>query len=299
MPPPVLAVKLSAGYAKQTVLNDVEFRLHEGERLGLIGTSGAGKSTLLLALLGLLPWRGGWAKGEVLVNGKNLLEMPEREARKLRGSVMALVPQSPLTALNSALSLRAHFVEAWRAHSMPPRALEERLNPILGRVNLPTDMSFLKRKPTQISVGQAQRVTIALALIHRPLILIADEPTSSLDPITQAEVTALLRELSEEQGTALLFISHDLLSVIQLTERIALLHDGSIAEELSVRHLNRDAKHPAMRALLRTLPAPADVLLRYVQSSRGVQRSDNNPSKVHLPAETNNWGAMVGEVIPK
>lgn len=261
---PLLRVRMRAGYGKQAVLEDVHFDLAAGERLGIVGSSGAGKSTLLLGLLGLLPWRRGWASGEVLLKGRNLLTLKEREARRMRGCEIALVPQSPMTALNSALSLRGHFEEAWRAHSDASRDdLTLRLKELIARVQLPPDDAFLSRKPGEISVGQAQRVALALALLHRPAVLIADEPTSALDPATQVEILELLREVNRVDGTALLYISHDILSVLQLCSSVALLHQGRIAEQLPVAGIEASAQHPAMRALLRTLPAPADVLLRY------------------------------------
>ena len=262
---PLLSVRLSAGYGKRTTLEDVEFTVRAGERFGLIGTSGAGKSTLLLALLGLLPWRGGWAHGEVNLGGTNILALKERDARRVRGKVLALVPQSPANALNSALSLQTHFTEAWRAHEgANPARLANRMENLFQRVQLPVDTAFLKRKPGQISVGQAQRCALALALLHRPALLVADEPTSALDPSTQVEVLALLREMTAEDGTGLLFVSHDLLSVIRLCGRVAVLHEGRIAECLDVHQLQH-AQHPAFRSLLRTLPVPPDILLQHVE----------------------------------
>ena len=261
---PLLSVRLSAGYGKRTMLHDVAFSLRPGERFGLIGTSGAGKSTLLLALLGLLPWRGGWARGEVNIRGTNLLALKEREARRLRGKVLALVPQSPASALNSALSLETHFTEAWRAHEPADAVrLANRLESLLRRVQLPSDTAFLKRKPGQISVGQAQRCALALALLHRPALLVADEPTSALDPSTQVDVLALLREITAEEGAGLLFVSHDLLSVVRLCSRVAVLHEGRLPECLDVNQLQH-AQHPAFRALLRTLPVPPEILLQHV-----------------------------------
>jgi peptide/nickel transport system ATP-binding protein len=263
----LLHVDLTAGYGRDAVIETVRFDLGRGERLGLVGSSGAGKSTLVFALLGLLPWRRGWAKGEVVLGGKNLLALNEREARKLRGKIVALVPQSPMTALNSALSLRAHFEEAWRAHEDGGRdRLARRMGELLERVHLPGDSRFLARRPQEISVGQGQRALIALALLHRPALLIADEPTSALDPVTQTEILHLLRQSSVEDGTALLYISHDLLSVLQLCDRIAVLHQGSIVESLAVERIEQEARHPSTLALLGTLPAPPDVLLSY---SRG------------------------------
>ncbi len=258
---PFLRVSLKAGYGQTRVLENTSFDLNRGEAFGLIGTSGAGKSTLVMSLLGLQRRRGGYATGEVLFEGANLLTMPEREARRLRGRRFALVPQSPLNALNGALSLRTHFEQAWRAHERPNRpAFEARVRELFAQMQLPDGPGFLLRRPAQISVGQAQRVLIALALLHRPSLLIADEPTSALDPVTQVEVVRLLRRLNRENGTALLYISHDLLSVLQLCDRVAVLDRGRIVECLEADTIEQRAQHEATLALLRALPVPARVL---------------------------------------
>ncbi len=262
--PSLLRVRLQAGYGQIRVLEEIVFDLKPGEALGLIGTSGAGKSTLVMALLGLLRWRGGHATGEVLFEGSNLLAMSEREARRLRGKRFALVPQSPLSALNSVLSLRAHFEQAWRAHAQSDRKLfEARVQELFAQMHLPSDAQFFGRRAEEISVGQAQRVLIALALLHRPSLLIADEPTSALDPVTQAEVVRLLRCRNRENGTALLYISHDLASVLQLCDRVAVLDRGRIAECLHVEGIDEAARHEATLALLHALPVPAKVLRSY------------------------------------
>ncbi len=260
---PLLRVALQAHYSGKAILRDIRFELKRGEVLGIVGTSGAGKTTLVLSLLGLLPWKGGRVIGEVTLNGKNLLALSEREFRKLRGREIAFIPQSPMTALNSAISLRRHFNEAWRAHDPGGRAaLEERMRPLLAEVQLPQDLEFLERRPAQISVGQAQRVLIALALLHRPALIIADEPTSALDPVTQAQIVSLLRRLNQLHSTTLLYISHDLVSVLRLSDRIAVIHDGTIVENLPVHEISR-AHHPAMLALLGALPVPPEVLLSF------------------------------------
>jgi ABC-type glutathione transport system ATPase component len=270
---PLLRVRLQAGYAAKAVLRDVRFELRRGQVLGLVGTSGAGKSTLVQSLLGLLAWRGGRVTGEVALNGQDLLTLPESALRKLRGSQIALIPQSPMTALNAAISLQTHFNEAWRAHRKGDReALAERVATLLTEVQLPADREFLSRRPSQISVGQAQRVLIALALLHSPAVIIADEPTSALDPITQAQIIALLKDLNQRLGMTLLYISHDLISVLQLSDRVAVLHEGSIAECLNVDEIE-DARHPATLALLRALPVPPHLLLHY----RGGERKGPQP----------------------
>lgn len=172
---PLLQVQLGAGYAGRPVLRDIHFELEHGQVLGLVGTSGAGKSTMVLSLLGLLPWRGGRVTGNVTFEGENLLQLSERKLRTLRGRRIAYIPQSPMTALNSAISLRSHFVEAWKAHSAEGQTmLDARILELLTEVRLPSDAEFLRRRPAQISVGQAQRVLIALALLHRPALIIAD-----------------------------------------------------------------------------------------------------------------------------
>ncbi len=140
----LLRVNLQAGYFGKPVLHDIRFELQRGEVLGLVGTSGAGKSTLVLSLLGLLPWRNGRVTGEVMYEGQNLLMLPERGMRKLGGGHVALIPKSPMTALNSAISLQRHFEEAWRAHEKSRRsALKDRLQVLLAEVQLQSDVAFL------------------------------------------------------------------------------------------------------------------------------------------------------------
>jgi len=260
---PLLRVRLDAGYSGKPILHDIRFELMHGQVLGLVGASGAGKSTLVLSLLGLLPWRGGRVSGEVRFEDEDLVQLSERRLRALRGRRIAFIPQSPMTALNSAISLYRHFSEAWKAHSSDGRAvLEARIQELLAEVQLPGDAEFLRRRPSQISVGQAQRVLIALALLHRPTLIIADEPTSALDPVTQTQIVSLLKRLNHQHGATLLYISHDLVSVLQLSDKIAILHSGTIVEMLDVNELGA-ARHQATQALLAALPAPPEVLLRY------------------------------------
>lgn len=273
MSQPVLSVRLDAGYGKQSVLKNFAFDLLPGERLGLLGPSGTGKSTLLLAMLGLLPHRGGWCRGEVLIEGKNILALSHREARNLRGRAFSLVPQSPLSALNPALSLQTHFEQCWKAHRAKDNALlRGRVGDLLARVNLPSTTEFLKRKPGQISVGQAQRCTLALALLHRPSVIIADEPTSSLDPVTQTEVIALLRQTTEEQGASLLFVSHDLMSVLRLCSSVGILSEGRLAERFPTLDIVH-AQNETLRNLLRALPVPAAMLLEHVRNASAPARA--------------------------
>ncbi|HTX75705.1 MAG TPA: ATP-binding cassette domain-containing protein [Terracidiphilus sp.] len=260
---PILRVRLNAAYGSAPALREVHLELQPGEVLGLVGASGAGKSTLVLSLLGLLPWHGGRVTGEVVLDGQNLLDMRERNLRELRGRRIALIPQSPMTALNSAISLESHFREAWKAHEKNARGVfAARLKSLMSEVQLPAGSDFLRRRPSQISVGQAQRVLIALALLHRPDVVIADEPSSALDPVTQSQIVNLLRRLNRRNGVTFLYVSHDLVSVLQLADRIAVLSEGTIVETLPVSEIG-GARHPATIALLNSLPVPPDVLLNH------------------------------------
>jgi peptide/nickel transport system ATP-binding protein len=229
---PLLSAQLSVDYPnKPRVLQDIHLEVRRGEILGLVGQSGSGKSTLALALLRLLHLKGGQVRGQVLFNGEDLLSKTEKELRSIRGRLMSVVLQSPLTSLNPALRIGTQLVEAWQAHVESSR--EEALTATrqaLVNVSLPDNDEFRRRRASQLSVGQAQRVTIAMAILHRPALLIADEATSALDSITQSEILQLFARLNREMDMAILFISHDLLSVATLCHRMAILKDGRILE---------------------------------------------------------------------
>ena len=249
----LLQARFSVDYPnKPGVLTGVEFEIGAGEILGLVGESGSGKSTIALAILRLLDHKGGATHGEVLFEGTNLLELSEREMRRIRGRDIALVLQSPLASLNPSLRIGSQIREAWRAHQSgpewKPRALE-----LFDLVSLPTEEEFLDRFPRQLSVGQAQRVLIAMAVLHRPRLLIADEATSALDAITQAEILALFQRLNRELGMAMLLISHDLLAVASLCERIAILQGGRILESGPTAQMFRHPKTEDTRALLQAV----------------------------------------------
>ena len=194
----------------------------------MIGESGSGKSTIALAIMGLIGMRGGKTRGSLLFEGRNLLGLKEREMRRLRGRRIAMVPQSPVSALNPVLRLETHLREAWRAHSPTPwREARPQVCDLLREMGLPADDNFLRRYPAQVSVGQAQRVLIAMAVLHRPALLVADEPTSALDPSSQRDLLDLLRRLNRQFAMSILYISHDLPSVTALCSRIGVLKTGA------------------------------------------------------------------------
>ena len=228
MSAPLLSVRISVDYPqKPGALEDVAFDIGEGEIFGLAGESGAGKSSIALAVLRLLDMRGGRVRGQILFGGRDLMRCRERELRQIRGREIALVLQSPIAALNPALRLETQFREAWRAHSQVRWAqARPAVQAVFARMGLPEEEIFLRRYPGQMSVGQAQRVVIAMAVLHHPRLLIADEPSSALDPASRGEMLDLFRRLNREQGTAILYISHDLASMAELCHRQVFLQPG-------------------------------------------------------------------------
>jgi peptide/nickel transport system ATP-binding protein len=253
MKEPLLQLRLSVGYrGKPDVLRNVSFELAKGEMLGLVGRSGEGKSTIALSILGLLGLKGGRSHGQILYRGEDLLQLKEHRMRELRGKAIGLVPQSPLSALNPNLRLGAQLGEAWRAHE---RGTPD-WKPLLESVSLPAEAAFLRQYPRNLSVGMAQRFLIALAILHRPELLLADEPTSALDTITQAEILTLFARLNREQGIAMLYISHDLASVASLCHRVAILSHGEIVECASVEKVFRNPAHEYTRKLIAAIPRP-------------------------------------------
>jgi ABC-type dipeptide/oligopeptide/nickel transport system ATPase component len=255
--PPLLSARLSVDYQnKPGVLRDVCLEIQRGEIVGLVGESGSGKSTFALALLQLLQLKGAKVQGEVIFQGENLLEKTESQLRAMRGRQMSVVLQSPLTSLNPALRIGAQLREAWRSHATGKKEeCAAAVQAALRDVSLPEDDEFLKRRPSQLSVGQGQRVIIAMAILHRPALLIADEATSALDTITQSEILRLFGQLNRDLDMAILYISHDLLSVAALCHRIAIMRDGEIVECGASETIFDSPRHPYTQRLIAALPS--------------------------------------------
>jgi ABC-type dipeptide/oligopeptide/nickel transport system ATPase component len=246
----LLRIELSASYKGKPALRGVALSVRRGEVVALIGQSGSGKSTLALAVMGLLGMRGGKAEGRVEFEGIDLLGLGERELRRIRGRKIGLVFQSGSGALNPRLTVEDHLVEAWRAHARGKPDFER----VLPRVCLPADARFRNKYPRELSAGQAQRVLIALGIMHDPALLIADEPTSALDAITQAEILALLGALGREHGTGIVLITHDLLGAASVAGRVAILKDGTLVEQGTVGEIFGNPKESYTQKLIGALP---------------------------------------------
>lgn len=251
-PAPLLRARIDLDYPnRRGALKGVELSIAPGEILGLIGESGSGKSSIAMALLRLLG-RGTRLTGAVEFDGRNLLTLRERDMRAVRGREIGLVLQSPLAALNPVLRVGAQLRETWRAHRKDPG--DDEIRRVLEMVSLPGTVEFLRLYPRQLSVGLAQRVLIAMAILHRPKMLIADEPTSALDVITAAEILRLFGDLRRHLGMAMLFISHDLLSVASLCDRVAILRSGEMVECAETAGIFGNPTHEYTRALVAALP---------------------------------------------
>jgi len=244
----------AAGGSLLTAVRDVAFSIRESESLALVGESGSGKSATALALMRLLPPQAR-IEGEINFAGRNLLSLPEEEVRKLRGRKMAMIFQEPMTALNPVMRVGDQIAEAVLAHEkVSKRDAMQRAIAAMADVALREPDRLARDYPHQLSGGMRQRVMIAMALVNRPQLLIADEPTTALDVTVQQQILDLLADLRARFSLAMLFISHDLAVVSKVADRIAVMYAGSIVESGTTEHIFREAVHPYTQGLLRAVP---------------------------------------------
>ena len=244
---------LSIAFGRREVVRIGHLELRPGEILGVAGESGSGKSMTALAILGLAPTVGATVRGRIAFGGRDLLGLPERELRDVRGRRIAAIFQNPVAALNPVVRVGDLFVRTLRLHGASSKDdARVRAEAALRAVLLPPDL--LERYPHQLSGGQAQRIAIALALALRSEVLLADEPTSALDVTVQAEVLQLIRALRDERGVGILFISHDLAVVSELCDRIVVMRAGHVVEEGAARDVLFDPRDAYTRELVAAVP---------------------------------------------
>jgi peptide/nickel transport system ATP-binding protein len=253
---PLLEVDgLSVFFGGRAAVAGISFTVNEGETLGLVGESGSGKSATSLAVLRLLP-ESARVEGNIRLRGTDLLGLSEEAMRRHRGREIAMIFQEPMTALNPVMPIGAQIAEAVRAHDRRATRSEVRGRVLaaMQAVALPDAERRIKDYPHQFSGGQRQRILIAMAIVNRPKLLIADEPTTALDVTVQAQILQLLRSLRETYGLAMLFISHDLAVVSQVADRVAVMRQGRIIEEGTARELFTNPRQEYTRTLLAAAP---------------------------------------------
>jgi oligopeptide/dipeptide ABC transporter ATP-binding protein len=253
---PVLSVRnlrVYYGTARGAVraVDGVSLDIGAGEVLGLVGESGCGKSTLGRGILGLLP-DGASSDGEVRYDGKNLVTLAPKQLRRMRGPDLGLIFQEPMTRLNPLLRIEDHFEETLKLHEpgLSKREVRRRSLETLGKMGIPP--TRYRQYPFEFSGGMRQRIMIALALVLRPKLLVADEPTTALDVIVEAQILTILADLKREFGTALLLITHNLGIIAEACDRVAVMYAGRIVEEGPARQLFAEPAHPYTRELLRS-----------------------------------------------
>lgn len=237
------------------ILKGVSFQIMPGEAFGLVGESGSGKSVTSLAIMGLLKKPLRVADGQILFQGKDLLQMSKRDMRDLRGNRIATIFQEPMTALNPLIPVGRQIAEMFVLHQGKTWAEADRLAvDALAQVQVPNPDRRVRNYPHQMSGGLRQRVMIAMAMACSPDLLIADEPTTALDVTVQAEVLRLIKELCSERGTAVLFISHDLGVIASVCQRVGVMYSGVLVEENWTADLFARPQHEYTRGLLGALP---------------------------------------------
>lgn len=258
------------------LVNGVGFSTARGEILGIVGESGCGKSMTALSVAGLPARNVRTRAGRILFDGRDLRTLPREEIRRIQGKELSMIFQEPMTSLNPLMKVGRQVSENLRLHSgLSKREIRERTAAVLRRVGLPEPEKLLAAYPHELSGGMRQRVMIALAVICRPKMIIADEPTTALDVTIQAQILDLLREINREYGCAILFISHDLGVVSQLCSRILVMYAGSIVEEGSARDIFRNPAHEYTKGLIGSIPT---------REMRG-RRLVNIPGRVPGPGE--------------
>src|SRR5467141_1143293 len=233
----------------------VSFHLDRGELLGLVGESGCGKSMTALSIMRLIAAPGEIVAGEILFDGKNLLQLSNREMRAVRGNDIAMIFQDPMTSLNPVFTVGEQIAEALRLHrGLSRKAARAAAIEAMREVSIPDPALRADDYPHQLSGGMRQRVMIAMALACDPKLLIADEPTTALDVTIQAQILDLLNQLRGTRELAVLLITHDLGVVAEVAERVAVMYTGKIVEESPVDELFARPKHPYTEGLLRSVP---------------------------------------------
>src|SRR5258708_3789731 len=261
MPPLLQVTSLETHYVSfggarvVKAVDDVSFTVNEGETLGIVGESGCGKTTTCLSIVGLLPPGARIVGGQIEFAGKDLAQLRQSEMRRIRGAQIAMILQDPMASLNPLFSIYTQVAEpAYYHQSIRGRSLRQRVRQLLDAVRIPSPAPRMREYPHQMSGGMRQRIVGAIALAGRPRLIIADEPTTNLDVTIQAQYLDLLKELQQETGVAVVFVTHNLGIVARMCDKLAVMYAGKIVEAGTVRELFNAPQHPYTKALLGSMP---------------------------------------------
>jgi peptide/nickel transport system ATP-binding protein len=278
-----LEVRFRTGEGVARAVNGISFSVHPGERVAVVGESGCGKSASLLAALRLLPSPPAQVSGRVLLDGQDLFALSRRELNGVLGRDVAMVFQDSLSSLNPVLRMGRQISEGVRRHEgLSKKEARAYAVELLTRVGVPDPHQRVDQYPHQLSGGMRQRAMIAMALACRPVLLIADEPTTALDVTIQAQILALIVDLQKELGTGLILITHDLGVVAQTAQRVIVMYAGRKVEEASVDDLFAEPRHPYTRGLMASMPAV--IALGAKTDTRLTEIPGMVPSLTNLPA---------------
>ena len=251
-----LSTEFRTGAGMAQAVDGLSYDVHEGETVAVVGESGSGKSVSSLSMMRLIPSPPGRiTAGQVWFEGRDLLQLPEHDLRKLRGNRVSMIFQDAMSSLNPVLSIRRQMVEGIMEHlQLSSRRAEQRALEMLERVHIPAPAARLREYPHQLSGGMLQRIMIAIALSCDPRVLIADEPTTALDVTIQAQILDIMRKLQREFGTAIVLITHDMGVVAEMADRVVIMYAGRKVEEGSVADVFKRPRHPYTEGLLGALP---------------------------------------------
>ncbi|MAL80709.1 MAG: microcin ABC transporter ATP-binding protein [Sneathiella sp.] len=256
-----LSIPLPVHGDRQYAVEKLNLEVRPGETLCVVGESGSGKSVTSFSMMGLLPRILKPSEGKILFGGRDLLSLPERDRRRLRGSQMAMIFQEPMSALNPCYTVGEQIEEVIQRHrNMPAADRRARILNLMEEVRLPNPEQLARSYPHQLSGGQRQRIMIAMALALDPKLLIADEPTTALDVTTQAQILNLIKELKKKHNAGILFITHDFGVVAEIADRIVVMQHGRVVEQGSADEILNRPKHPYTQSLILAVPRKPDVV---------------------------------------
>ena len=264
-----LSIEFQSSAGTVHALRHIDFEIPRGSVVGLVGESGSGKSTLALAIMGLMPGNSMLSSGRIDFEGLDLLKMRQSALRPLRGSRISMVFQDPMTSLNPVRSIGNQMVDIQHRNKTTKVDKRNKAADMLRKVGIPDPARQLDRYPHEFSGGMRQRIAIAMGILERPELLIADEPTTALDVTMEAQIIQLLRELRKEVNTSILFISHNLGIIAELCDYVVVLYAGEVVERGTVRDIFHHAEHPYTQALLECDPARIGEVRRELPTIEG------------------------------